>query len=344
MMQQEFLLVEKKRRSRKLSVIAILAILIFITFIISMNTGFSRLSPTEVFQTFFGMGTEKQSLILFEFRLPRIVISILIGAGLAVSGCILQGVSRNALADPGILGITTGAGFVVVLFISFYPSTAAAPTFLLPFLALLGGMVTAALIYVLSYKKNEGLLPTRMILTGIGVAAGINALMIVLMLKLNPRQFELVAVWLAGRIWGTTWEYVLTLLPWIIILIGFVLYKARILDVLTFGDKLATGLGVSVEKERIKLVAVAVALAAACVSVSGAIGFVGLIGPHLARRLVGAHHQYLLPASALAGSLLLIIADTLGRVVLQPSEIHAGIVVAIIGAPYFLYLLAKSNV
>ena len=341
---KEVLLLEQRRRIRRITVLTSFVALILLTFIISLNTGFSRLTPLEVFQTLFGMGTEKQSLILFEFRLPRIIISILVGAGLAVSGCILQGVSRNALADPSILGITSGAGFVVVLFISFYPSTADAPAFLLPFLAMLGGGLTATLIYGLAYKRNEGLIPTRMILTGIAVSAGISAAMIVLMLKLNPRQFDLIAVWLAGRIWGTTWEYVLTLLPWIIILLSFVFYKVRILDVLTFGDKLAIGLGVPLEKERLKLLAAAVGLAAACVSVSGGIGFVGLIGPHLARRLIGPHHRYLIPASALAGALLLLLADTIGRVVLQPSEIHAGIVVAIIGAPYFLYLLARSHV
>lgn len=334
---------ERKKKIRRITVLSILAILILLTFIISMNTGYSSLSPMEVIRTFFGMGTEKQSLILFEFRLPRIIVAILVGAGLAVSGCILQGISQNALADPGILGITTGAGLMVVLFVSFYPSNTAAPVLFLPFLALVGGSLTALLIYKLSYKKHHGLLPSRLILTGIAVAAGISALMTILTLRLTPQKYDFVAVWLAGTIWGTSWEFVLTLLPWIIVLFTFIFYKARILDVLNFGDKLATGLGVPVEKERLKLLAAAVGLAASCVSVSGGIAFIGLIGPHLARRLIGPHHQFLLPASALAGALLLLVADTLGRTIMQPSEIHAGIVVAIIGAPYFLYLLARSK-
>ncbi|MCM3341104.1 iron ABC transporter permease [Paenibacillus sp. MER TA 81-3] len=334
---------ERRRKKRGIAVIIILSILICIAFIISMNTGYIRLTPMDLIRTLFGAGTDKQNLILFDFRLPRIVISVLIGAGLAVSGCVMQGISRNALADPGILGINAGAGLTVMLFISFYPTTAAAPVFLLPVLALVGAGLTAALIYSLSYKRHEGLSPTRLLLTGIAVAAGISAAMIVLTLKLSPDKYQFVATWLAGSIWGTNWKFVLALLPWIVVLLPFVFYKARVMNVLNLGDQTATGLGAPVERERLVLIAAAVGLAGACVAVSGGIGFVGLIGPHLARRLVGPKHQMLLPAAALAGSLLVITADTLGRWILQPSEIPTGIVVAVIGAPYFLYLLARSK-
>lgn len=343
-MKTAHLLSTSQRRHRQgLIVLAVLAALIILSFIISMNTGYIRLSPLEVLKTLFGMGTDKQSLILFDFRLPRIVISILVGAGLAVSGCILQGVSRNALADPGILGINAGAGLMVMLFISFYPTTTAAPVFLLPVLALLGAGLTALLIYTLAYKRHEGISPTRLILTGIAVAAGISAAMIVLTLRLDPDKYQFVATWLAGSIWGSNWKFVLALLPWILVLIPLVIFKARVMNVLNLGEQTATGLGAPVEKERLLLLAAAVGLAGSSVAVSGSIGFVGLIGPHLARRLVGPKHQLLLPASALAGSLLMIVADTIGRWILQPSEIPTGIVVAVIGAPYFLYLLARSK-
>ncbi|WP_445677894.1 FecCD family ABC transporter permease [Psychrobacillus sp. FSL K6-2365] len=326
---------------KNLFIISLLFILIVIAFIISMNTGFIRLSPIEVIQTLFGYGNEKQHLILFEFRLPRIIISVLVGMGLAVSGCVLQGISRNSLADPGILGINAGAGLTVILFISFFPSTTAAPVFLLPVLAFLGAGITATIIYTLAYKRNEGISPMRLILTGVAVAAGISSAMIVLTLRLSPENYHFVATWLAGSIWGSNWMYVLSLLPWIIVLIPFVFSKARVLNVLNLGDLAATGLGASIEKERRILLASAVGLAGASVSISGGIGFVGLIGPHLARQLVGSRHQYLIPASALTGGLLVLIADTIGRWILQPSEIPAGIIVAVIGAPYFLYLLSK---
>lgn len=330
-----------KTMKKNLFIICLLFLLIVIAFMISMNTGFIRLSPFEVIQTLFGYGNEKQHLILFEFRLPRIIISVLVGMGLAVSGCVLQGISRNSLADPGILGINAGAGLTVILFISVFPSTAAAPVFLLPVLAFLGAGITATIIYTLAYKRNEGISPMRLILTGVAVAAGISSAMIVLTLRLSPENYHFVATWLAGSIWGSNWMYVLSLLPWIIVLIPFVFSKARVLNVLNLGDLAATGLGASIEKERRILLASAVGLAGASVSISGGIGFVGLIGPHLARQLVGSRHQYLIPASALTGGLLVLIADTIGRWILQPSEIPAGIIVAVIGAPYFLYLLSK---
>jgi len=334
---------ERRKRTRGTLVLIVLAALIIGVFMLSMATGYSKLTPMELLRTLFGMGTEKQSLILMQFRLPRIVISVLIGAGLAISGCVMQGISRNALADPGILGINAGAGLMVMLFISFFPSKGAAPVFLLPVLALIGAGATAALIYALAYKRHEGISPTRLLLTGIAVAAGISAAMIVLTLRLSPENYQFVATWLAGSIWGTSWKFVLALLPWIVVLIPFVIYKARAMNVLSLGEQTATGLGAPVERERLMLIAAAVGLAGACVAVSGGIGFVGLIGPHLARRLVGPKHQILLPTAALAGALLVLTADMIGRVILQPSEIPTGIVVAVIGAPYFLYLLARSK-
>ncbi|MER7797978.1 iron ABC transporter permease, partial [Microbacterium sp. NPDC096154] len=248
-----------------------------------------------------------------------------------------------ALADPGILGINSGAGLVVMLFIAFYPATTAVPVLALPFLALVGASLTATIIYGLSYKRNKGILPTRLILTGVAISAGISSAMIVLTLRLSPEKYQFVATWLAGSIWGTTWKFVWTLLPWIVILLPYIFIKARVLDVLNLGENTAMGLGANVSREQIKFLAAAVGLAASCVSVSGGIGFVGLIGPHVARRLVGPRHQYLLPTSALVGSLLVIAADTIGRWILQPTEVPTGLVVAVLGAPFFLYLLAKAK-
>ncbi|WP_054940799.1 FecCD family ABC transporter permease [Paenibacillus ihuae] len=333
----------KPRRSRDITIISLLAILIIVMFVISMNTGLMRLSPLDVLHTLLGGGTEQQKLILFDFRLPRIVISILVGAGFAVSGCILQGLSRNALAEPSTLGINAGAGFAVIIFISFVPATTAAHIYVLPLMALVGAVLTAALIYVLTYRREDGLSPTRMILIGIAVGAGIYAFQLILSLRLDPQNFQFVSIWLAGKIWGGDWRFVLALLPWIVILVPFAFYKSRVLNLLSLGDQTSAGLGLPVEKERILLLASAVILSGTCVAVSGGIGFVGLIAPHLARRLVGPKHQVLLPACALVGALLLITADTIARWILQPAEIPTGIVVAIIGAPYFLYLLARSK-
>ncbi|MGV3290151.1 FecCD family ABC transporter permease [Bacillus wiedmannii] len=320
-----------------------LAVLIVVTFVISMNTGHIRLAPMELIQTLFGNGTAQQDLILFEFRLPRIVVSVLVGASLAVSGCIMQGFSRNALADPGILGINAGAGLIVILYVAMFQTETISSVMLLPVLAWVGAGITAAVIYALSYKRGEGLSPTRLLLTGIAVAALISAATIVLTLRLSPEKYQFVATWMAGSIWASNWKFVISILPFIMLLLPFVIYKARVLNVLNLGDQVALGLGVSVEKERRLLLAAAVGLAGSAVSVSGGIGFVGLIAPHLMRRLVGPKHQYLIPGAALAGALLVLMADTIGRWIIQPSEIPAGIVVAVIGAPYFLYLLARSR-
>ncbi|WP_107942034.1 FecCD family ABC transporter permease [Metasolibacillus fluoroglycofenilyticus] len=331
---------QKKIRKKNLAILITLVVLIIITFVISMNTGVIKLTPLEVFRTLFGQGDAQQQLILFEFRLPRIVLAVLVGISLAVSGAILQGISRNALADPGILGINAGAGLAVMLFVSFFSTTKAAPVYLLPVLAFIGSGLTAIVIYTLSYKRHEGITPMRLILTGIAVAAGISSMMIVLTLRLTPENYQFIATWLAGSIWGSNWKFVLSLLPWLIVLLPFVYSKSRVLNVLNLGELTAVGLGASIEKERRLLLAASVGLAGASVSVSGGIGFVGLVAPHLARQLVGAKHQFLLPAAALLGGLLVLMADTIGRSIFEPSEIPAGIVVAVLGAPYFLYLLA----
>ncbi|MGE7998574.1 FecCD family ABC transporter permease [Lysinibacillus sp. NPDC093190] len=332
---------QQKAKKKNFLILGTLALLIVITFVISMNTGVIKLTPMEVIRTLFGQGDTQQQLILFEFRLPRLVIAVLVGMGLAISGAILQGISKNALADPGILGINAGAGLAVMLYISFFPSTEAAPVYLLPVLAFVGSGLAAALIYTLSYRRHEGITPMRLILTGIAIAAGISSAMIVLTLRLTPENYQFVATWLAGSIWGSNWRFVLSLLPWLLILLPFVYTKSRVLNVLNLGEITAVGLGASIERERRWLLAASVGLAGASVSVSGGIGFVGLIAPHLARQLVGSKHQFLLPAAALLGGLLVLMADTIGRSILEPSEIPAGIVVAVLGAPYFLYLLAR---
>lgn len=330
-----------KKKKRALLIAAVAFILMVVMFIVSLNTGFIKISPVEVVQTIFGQGTDQQALVLFQFRLPRMIIAVLVGMGLAVSGTVLQGIVRNPLADPGIIGINAGAGMAVMVFISFLSTDMGGSVYILPLAAFLGAALTAVVIYSLSYKRGEGVSPIRLILVGVAVAAGISALMIVLTLKLDPRTYQFLATWLAGSIWGSSWSHVYALVPWLLVLFPFVYMKSSVLNVLNLGDSTSISLGLNLERERRILLAAAVALAASSVSVSGGIGFVGLIAPHITRQLVGSNHRYVIPISALIGGLLVLLADTIGRVVLQPSEIPAGIIVAIIGAPYFLYLLAK---
>jgi iron complex transport system permease protein len=334
---------KRKTAARNRIVVLLLIVLLFLSFLISINTGHTRLAPADTARILFGGGTDRENLILFQFRLPRIVISVLVGAGLALSGCIIQGVAQNALADPGLLGINAGAGLMVILFVLFFGSRSFEAVFTLPFIALLGAGTAAVAVYMLSHKKGEGTEPLRLVLTGIAVQAGISSLTTVLVVKLDETQFNFVASWQAGSIWGSNWNFVLALMPWLLVVIPFILSKSRVLDILNLGDEIAGGLGVSVEKERRGLLAAAVALAASSVAVGGNISFAGLIAPHLARRLVGPGNRILIPVCAITGAALVSAADTAARVIVQPSEIPTGIMAAIIGAPYFLYLLISNR-
>ncbi|WP_042221167.1 FecCD family ABC transporter permease [Oceanobacillus manasiensis] len=317
---------------------------ILLTLIISLNLGVMQISPVEVWKTLTGEGTPQSSLVLFDFRLPRMVIALLIGAGMAVSGAILQSVTQNELADPGIIGINAGAGFAVVLSIYLFQSgslsASTTSVFLLPAAALIGSAIAATLIYAISWKN--GVSPIRLILVGIGINAAFSALIIVFQLKMDPNDFTRATVWLSGNISGTDWTYVYALLPWILILLPYTFSKANTLNTMNLGDDIAKGLGTKVERERLLLLLAAVALAGSSVAVGGGIAFLGLVTPHLVKKMVGTRHQAVLPISALMGGLLLLVADTVGRNILSPSEIPVGLVVSVIGGIYFIYLLIKS--
>ncbi|MBY0160506.1 iron ABC transporter permease [Cytobacillus firmus] len=327
-----------------ISVSLILLLAIIAVFLVSLNMGTMKIPLAEVVKAFNGTGSEQNYTVLMHFRLPRMVIAILIGAGIAVSGAILQSVSRNALADPGILGINSGAGLAVVLYIFYFQGSSFSSgiwsVYIMPFAALVGAFLAAFLIYSLAWK--QGVTPIRLVLVGIGINAAFGALIIVFQLMMDPNNFMQATIWLSGSIWGASWEYVVAILPWILLLIPLAVYKSQKLNVLNLGDHTAAGLGVTVERERRTLLFISVALAGACVAVGGGIAFLGLVAPHLARKLVGPRHQGMLPVSALLGSLVLLVADMIGKNLMAPSEIPVGLVVSCLGAPYFIYLLIKD--
>ncbi|WP_112182468.1 MULTISPECIES: iron ABC transporter permease [Paraliobacillus] len=335
--------IQHKRMVKSLKLILIFAILLAIVFVISMNTGTVRLSPQEVFDTLLGNSSDKHHIILYQLRLPRMIIAIMVGASLAISGAILQGISRNGLADPGIIGINSGAGLVVLLIVVMKPTSTGVNPYILPLFALIGAALTALLIYLLAFKKGEGMTPTRLLLVGIAVSAGLSAVSIILTLRLNPNEYDFVLQWNLGNLYGGNWSFVLALLPWTLLLLPYVYYKSHVLNLLNLNDALGTSLGLSLEREKLYLLAVAVGLAASAVAIGGGIGFIGLMGPHIARKLVGPKHQFMLPVTALIGSLLVLTGDTIARSIMKYSELPAGIIITLIGAPYFLYLLIKSK-
>lgn len=323
-------------------VIGILMILIIATFLISLNMGSLAIEPIDVLKTLIGQGSKSHEIAIFKLRLPRIVIGILVGSALAISGTILQGVTKNDLADSGILGINSGAALFVVMYIYFmngnvYDGMSKLTIFTMPIIALIGAIFGAFLIYMLAWKK--GINSSRLLLVGIGINVAFTSLLTIFQLRFTTQEFNRVMAWTTGSIWGASWQYVLAILPFILIFIILTLYKSRFLDVLNLGDEVATGLGVKVEKERRKLIIYAVILAGVATSVAGSIAFLGLVAPHIARKLVGPKHKKLIPTATLVGTLILLIGDTISRNLIAPMEIPVGIVVSVIGVPYFIYLM-----
>lgn len=332
------------RRNHTSLLAFIFLILIGIVFILSLNSGSVSISPHEVWSTLLGNGTEEQKLTLFELRLPRMVVALLIGCGLAISGAIMQGLSKNVLADPGLMGIHSGAGLAVVLlmYLVFQSGTITAFNAMsIPFFAFLGALVTALIIYALAWRK--GIFPMRLILVGIAVGEGLRAVYMILSLKLSDEIYMGATVWLAGSLAGTGWPIVLAILPWMIILSLYAFCNHRYLDALSFGESTTTNIGVRVNQERLKFLLVSVGLAGACTAAGGGIGFIGLMAPHIARKLVGSRYKSIISISALVGAFLLLLCDWLARTIMSRVEVPAGILVSLVGAPYFLYLLFRSK-
>lgn len=334
-----------KRKKKIILIISILFVLLISIFIISFNIGTFAIGPLDVIKTLFGQGNKKQELVLFTMRLPRIIIALLVGSALAISGTVLQGITKNDLADPGILGISSGAALAVVIYIYFmngkvYSDVSLLTVFTMPLVALLGAGFAAFLIYTLAWKK--GINPTRLILIGIGINSAFSAMLILFQFRFSTQDFNKIMIWTSGSIWGTSWSYVVATLPFVFIFTALIIYKARYLDVLSLGDELSVGLGVHIEKERRTLLIYTVALAGAATAVAGTISFLGLIAPHIARKLVGPKHKLLIPTSALVSSIILLLSDTIAKNILAPIEMPVGIVVSIIGVPYFIYLIMKD--
>lgn len=336
-------MIDPKLRYKQWLTMVILIILVLLACAWSMTSGEYKMSVGTFFKTLFGQGAYTDTLILMEFRMPRMIITILAGAALAMSGAIIQSVTKNPLAEPGILGINAGSGFAIALFMVIGNVDAGNFVYVLPIISMIGGILTALIIFSFSYNKGEGITPSSMVLVGVGMATALSGGSMTLMSTFDEDQSEFIASWLAGNIWGDEWAFVIAFLPWVLILIPFLLFKSNVLNLLNTHQHIAQGVGVKIGRERIVLLLVAVILSSTAVSVAGSIGFIGLLGPHIAKSIVGPRHQLFLPISILIGAFLLVLADTVGQVILQPSGIPAGIVVAIIGAPYFLYLMYKTK-
>ena len=316
-----------------------MAIVIFIALALA---GFSALSlqmgviavPWRALLTDWHTGREYH-YVLTAYRLPRLLLALFVGAALAVAGVLVQGIVRNPLASPDILGVNHAASLASVGALLLLPSL---PVIALPLLAFAGGMAGLILLRMLANTSQ----PMKLALTGVALSACWACLTDYLMLS-RPQDVNSALLWLTGSLWGRDWSFVMIAVPLLMLFLPLSLVFCRDLDLLALGDARATTLGVSVPRTRFQVLLLAVAMTSTGVAVCGPISFIGLVVPHMVRSIIGGRHRWLLPVSALTGGALLVIADLLARIIHPPLELPAGVLTAIIGAPWFVWLLVRMR-
>ncbi|KIV75721.1 MULTISPECIES: FecCD family ABC transporter permease [Bacillus] len=277
-----------------------------------------------------------QHQIIYELRLPRVIGAAVVGAAFAVAGAVMQGVTRNPLADAGVLGINAGAMFVVALSFAFFPHM---PYSYLMIVSFIGAVLSTVLIFIIGSATSGGLTPMRLTIAGAVMAALLHSLSSGIAIYYDLSQD--LAFWYAGGVAGVKWEHLKFLVPIILITIVFATALGRSISLISMGDDVATNLGVKTNRTRILGMIMVVILAGVSVSAVGSIGFVGLVIPHIARKLVGVNYRLIIPMSALLGAMLLVLADLGARTVNPPKELAIGIMVALVGVPFFLYIARK---
>lgn len=313
--------------------------LTFLLFFLSLSAGSTFINPITVFLHVLGFGSGEHEFVLNTLRLPRTILAFLVGAALGVSGLILQGIIRNPLASPDIIGITGGASVGAIIFIVYFLGAVSIKWISLA--AFLGAAIVTTIIYLLSWKK--GVTPIRLVLIGIGIAAAMKAFTTLMLVVSETAATTKAYLWLTGSLYGANWQDVYSMIPWTIVFIPLTFFVARTVNVKELGDDIAIGLGIKVQISRVILLTFSVALAGSAVAFAGGIGFVGLIAPHIARMLVGRSFAALVPISAFVGGLIVILADIVARTAFLPSDIPAGVFTAAIGAPFFIYLLYRNR-
>ncbi|HDR7896287.1 iron ABC transporter permease [Bacillus pacificus] len=277
-----------------------------------------------------------QHQIIYELRLPRVIGAAVVGAAFAVAGAVMQGVTRNPLADAGVLGINAGAMFVVALSFAFFPHM---PYSYLMIVSFIGAVLSTVLIFIIGSATSGGLTPMRLTIAGAVMAALLHSLSSGVAIYYDLSQD--LAFWYAGGVAGVKWEHLKFLVPIILITILFATVIGRSISLISMGDDVATNLGVKTNRTRILGMIIVVILAGVSVSAVGSIGFVGLVIPHIARKLVGVNYRLIIPMSAFLGAMLLVLADLGARTVNPPKELAIGIMVALVGVPFFLYIARK---
>jgi iron complex transport system permease protein len=327
----------KKRSTKQTGVLLVVMVaLVPAAILLGLGVGSMNISPVGVVRVLLFEKDTIAHQIIWNIRLPRVLVAGLVGMCLALSGAILQGVLRNPLAAPNIIGVSSGAGLAGFIILIVFPEYGR----LVPAGAFCGSLGATLLVYGLAWRG--GAEPFRLVLAGVAVSslfgAGMSALMI-----FYPERIQGVLTFMVGGLSARSWPHFNIIWPYAALGIFTAAFLPTRLNILTLGDDIATGLGLHVEKTRLIFIAVASLLAASAVSVVGLLGFVGLIVPHIARRLVGPDNRTLFPASLACGATIVILCDTIGRVVLDPVEIPVGIIMALVGAPFFLFLLRERR-
>lgn len=318
-----------------------LTVLLAAVFIVGCNVGQYPISAGDVVATFLGRGDDYCRLAVFDIRLPRLVLSVLVGLGMGISGVVMQDLMHNDLASPGTLGVSAGSGLFVTVYVALIKQKNTNP-FLMPVLALAGGLLSAAVIFLLGIKKGQRIQPTRIIMTGVAMNSAYGAISMFFMFILDSTQLEFLQRWQSGELWGTDWKYIVVFAIWLVIFMSLTYEKSLTLNVINMGYDVARGLGVNVGRQFVYLSVCAVALSSSAVAFGGNFFFLGLIGPHIARRIVGTDTRVLFPASGIIAGIIVITADMLVRGTPFLANIPTGIIISVISVPYFLYLLIRS--
>jgi len=331
--------------------IALLAVLLAATALFSLSSGASNASLAAVAADWFHGGestlSQRDRIVIYDIRLPRMAMGVMVGAALAVAGAVLQGLFRNPLADPGIIGVSSGAGLGAVSMIVLggtvlAPATLALGIYALPVAAFAGALATVLVLYGIATRQGRTSVAT-MLLAGIALGAMAGAFTGVLVFMADDRQLRDLVFWQLGSLAGATWTKIGGAGPIIALALLATPFLARGLNAFALGEATANHLGIPVQRFKYMAILAATAATGAAVAVSGGIGFIGIVVPHLLRLSIGPDHRYLLPASALLGAILLLLADAVARTVVAPAELPIGIVTAAAGAPFFLWILLRKR-
>lgn len=325
-------------KTKKISIIFFSFIFLILISLFSVRFGSVNLPFMEIIKGVFIKGYDNQIVksILWDIRIPRILVALMVGGNLSLAGVLLQAVMKNPLADPGLTGVSAGASVCALIVMIIFPKA----MLFMNLTAFIGGSIACIVVFLLAWKK--GLKPIRVILAGVAVNSILGSIT-GLMFILFSDEIQGVLSWLNGSLNGKSWEHVYGILPYTVIGIIGAMTLVRDANILQLGDNFAINLGLNIPRKRLKLSLFACFLTGISVANVGLIGFVGLIVPHIARMVIGSDHTYLLPFSTILGAIVLVIADTISRTIFSPIEIPAGIVMAIVGVPFFLYLLRRTG-